>query len=246
MAQEQRLLVNFKFGALTSGITNSATSATSSGFASLPAISAGSPYIPITLFDAAAGTYENVWVTAHTASSTTVTISRGKEGSGGLAWSAGAQWVHAPTAWDCTSYATSSTLPSAPYTGQRVLETDTGHVKLRTGSGWQSALGAALPGDVGPAQNGTTFPPASASIQIRAGNASPTTNGVADASVAFRTAFPNGCIAAVANARDQINMGGDLCIWNQYASGFDFRAFFPNGTAAASVAVPLTYIAIGW
>ena len=249
MAQERRILTNFKFGTLDNAITNSATTAVSASFANLPAVSGTADYVPIVFFDASATLYEIVWVTAHTASSSTITIARNKESSGGtaLAWGAGSNWSHAPTAWDGISSATSSTLPSTPFTGQRVIETDTGMVKKRTlNQGWQSDLGVALPSDVGPALDLTTYPPTSAGILIRGGHASLTTNASGDATCSYRVAFPNATLVAVPVGADPAAFGGDVCVSAYTASGFTARFFYPNGTVAASVSVKLGFVALGW
>jgi hypothetical protein len=76
------------------------TSLSSAGLASLPAIA--SPNIAVLVLDPAGsgGVPEVVWVTAHTASATTATITRGAEGTTARAHNLNVPWIHAPTTYD--------------------------------------------------------------------------------------------------------------------------------------------------
>jgi hypothetical protein len=89
-----RLFVNFAQGTLAPGITAGATTATSPEFEDLPVIAAPD-YLPVTLDPQ--GAREIVHITAHSASSDTVTITRGQEGSTAAA--------HAAVAWARSAYA---------------------------------------------------------------------------------------------------------------------------------------------
>lgn len=76
------------------------TTLNSAGLASLPAIVA--PQIAVLVLDptGSAGAPEVIWVTAHTGSATSATISRGKEGSSAREHASGISWAHGPTIID--------------------------------------------------------------------------------------------------------------------------------------------------
>ena len=76
------------------------TSLSSAELANLEAIA--SPSISVLVLDplGSAGDPEIVWVTAHTGSATTATISRSQEGSTARQHASGVPWVHAPTTLD--------------------------------------------------------------------------------------------------------------------------------------------------
>ena len=81
-------------------LTNVATTINSAGLSSLPAIA--TPDIAVLVLDptGSAGAPEVVYVTAHTGSATSATISRGQEGSSGRQHASGVSWVHGPTTYD--------------------------------------------------------------------------------------------------------------------------------------------------
>jgi hypothetical protein len=88
---------------LGASLTNSATSITfnaaltyNNGTA-VPTIS-GSDYIPLEILDASGNMTEIVWLTAYTSGATTGTITRGQEGTTGVAHSSGDKIAHGPTA----------------------------------------------------------------------------------------------------------------------------------------------------
>jgi hypothetical protein len=94
-----RLRGNFLSGTLLAGISNVATTITSTQFAALPAVAAPD-YLPLVLDPlGAAGNPEIVKVTAHTASSTTVTVERGQEGTVARSHLL-TTWRHGPTVLD--------------------------------------------------------------------------------------------------------------------------------------------------
>ncbi len=107
-----RLRLNFSEGSLSAGVGSGDTSMTSANFASLPAITSGTGNLLALTIDPE-GAKEIVHVTAHTASSTTVTVTRGREGSTAAAHASAIAWVHAPTAEDFPSV-TASRLPGEP------------------------------------------------------------------------------------------------------------------------------------
>lgn len=91
---------NFQQGTLTSTITNSATSISSAAFANLPVVA--SPDVIYLVLDPGqtAGTAEIVTVTAHTASATSVTVTRGSQSTTARSHNGGTTWSHAWTKAD--------------------------------------------------------------------------------------------------------------------------------------------------
>lgn len=91
---------NFQQGTLSASINASATAITSDQFASLPVVA--SPDVIYIVLDPvrAAGEAEIVTVTAHTASSTTITVTRGSQSSTARSHSLGITWSHAWTKAD--------------------------------------------------------------------------------------------------------------------------------------------------
>ena len=100
-----RLRYNGLTAALGASLTNSATSITfaagltHSGGTNVPTI-AGSDYIPLTILDSSGNVSEIVYLTAYTAAATTGTISRGQEGTSGVAHSSDDKIVHASNVLD--------------------------------------------------------------------------------------------------------------------------------------------------
>lgn len=94
-----RIWSNFQAGTTTDApLSNVATTINSAEFAALPAVSAPD-ILTITLDpDGRAGNPEIVEVTAHTASATSVTVTRGAESSTGRSHAAGTRWAHGVTA----------------------------------------------------------------------------------------------------------------------------------------------------
>lgn len=103
MANDLRLRANGVAGALSAGLGTGDTSMSSGGLADLDAVTS-THHAAITLFttdsDGRVTKKEIVYVTAHTASATTATISRAQEGTSAQTWSTGDKWVHGPTAED--------------------------------------------------------------------------------------------------------------------------------------------------
>lgn len=93
-----RIRTNFADGNLDASVSDSDTSLSSPGFADLPVVTGGD-HIALVL-EPESSAPEVVWVTAHTASATTVTVSRGEEGTTAVAHADDSFWTHAPTAKD--------------------------------------------------------------------------------------------------------------------------------------------------
>jgi hypothetical protein len=99
MSNERRVRANFVLGTLTSAIITTDTTLAGAAFANLPVIDANS-HAAISLIDTTNGLYEIATVTAHTASSTTVTVLRAQESTTAQSWAAGSTFVAAPTTRD--------------------------------------------------------------------------------------------------------------------------------------------------
>lgn len=135
-----RLRIAAQQGTITDNpLALGATTITSTGFASLPTITAGSGDILALTLDPGEvnGAAEVVWVTAHGAAATTVTVSRGQEqGLGGAAPRAhpsGTVWDHGPTAADFE--ANTAAAPAGPFVGQRWR--DPGYTVARIWNGYE-------------------------------------------------------------------------------------------------------------
>lgn len=98
MANEVRRRTNNVQGTLSSTMNSTQTSMNSAGLANLEAISSTEHAAICIDPGRTAGAPEIVWVTAHTGSATSATVSRGKEGTSARAHSSTEEWVHAPTA----------------------------------------------------------------------------------------------------------------------------------------------------
>ena len=101
MPNEIRTRSNFVGGLIeNTPLTSGGTTLTSAGLANLPAISATEHAALILDPDGIAGNSEIVWVTAHTAFSTTATILRAQEGTTARAHNQDMPWVHTATVRD--------------------------------------------------------------------------------------------------------------------------------------------------
>lgn len=136
MALEQRLTVFNFSSSLTSGCTALDTSLNCQGFQNLPVISGGSQYVPLVLANDSLGKEEIVYLTAHTSGAVTGTVVRGMEGSTAQVFSPGDVVRCSPTTYDGQTIATSTTLPTSPFYGQDVYETDLATVVTYTPHGW--------------------------------------------------------------------------------------------------------------
>jgi hypothetical protein len=139
MTYELRQNVNYAFGTLSVAGAISDTTLQSADFASLPggASVSTTQYIPIVLQDPTSKLYEIVWINAHTAASTTVTVLRGREGTTARAWASGTLWTLAPTSRDVIlGVANRAALPADPHVGMRALLLDEQRVLDRFSFGW--------------------------------------------------------------------------------------------------------------
>jgi hypothetical protein len=98
------LYQDFLSGLLSAGISDSATSISSAGLVDLQAV-AGSDVVKVVLDpEALNGDPEIVYVTAHSASSTSATVVRGREGTTARSHNTSTAWVHAATSDDLESF----------------------------------------------------------------------------------------------------------------------------------------------
>lgn len=140
MANELRVRSDFVAGGLSAGMLTSDTAMSSAGLADLPAIG-GTQHAVLTLFRVdvlgRVTLKETVYVTAHTASATTATVTRGREGTTAQTWLSGDRWSLSDVVSDLLVVCTSGTRPSTPYTGMHIYETDTGAALYYSGTAWR-------------------------------------------------------------------------------------------------------------
>lgn len=140
---DDRVIVDGAFGNISGGVNAFATSLTSPQFASLPSGLSTVRYLPLVLADDAQRLYEVVWVTAHSESSQTVTVVRGREGSTARSWGTGTLWRCGPTVRDLIpSFDTRAGLPADPQLGMRarIVNDPTGVTRVveKVPAGWRS------------------------------------------------------------------------------------------------------------
>jgi hypothetical protein len=117
-----RLRYNGLKGTLGASLTSSATAVTfgaalthSNGTA-VPTIAAGD-YIPLTILNSTGDLSEIVYLTAYTSGATTGTITRGQEGTTGVAHSSGDKFVQGPTTTDVGGWSLVVDNPLSSLTG---------------------------------------------------------------------------------------------------------------------------------
>lgn len=142
MAQPgRRIRSNFQRGTITDDpLSNVATTINSAEFANLPAVS--SDHLILVLDPTASGgDPEIVTVTAHTASATSATVTRGDEGSSARQHASGTTWILAPTTNDYTRVLDDPASDVVdPYTGQLVYDLTDAEIQAYTGSSFQAAV----------------------------------------------------------------------------------------------------------
>lgn len=95
-----RIRQNSVTGTLTTGLSSSDTTLTTSWMSSFPAVASGQVAAVVLDSTASAGAPEIVWITAHTAASSSATIVRGQEGTTARAHSSGVTCIQGPTKFD--------------------------------------------------------------------------------------------------------------------------------------------------
>lgn len=234
---------DYFFGATSADITISGTTLTSSAFSALGTAYDSNYVLPLTLHDQTLGVYEVVYVTAHSASSTSVTVQRAREGSTARAWTAGTAIVCAPTARDIVDSMPRASLPSDAHTGQRAALTDEGLVVQRTiTQGWQADVGVAVPGEFGRTFAGAAISNSSA-ILLRGDHETLVTNGSGKVTCTYRVPFPAGTATAVVSC-------GEAIVRPDAATASTLTVQCINATtgapAAGGLSVTVWYIAAGY
>ena len=162
MANELRTRTNFVGGLVEDNpLTNVATTLTSAGLAALPVIDTTNHAAIILDPDGIHGAPEIVWVTAHSASSTTATILRAQESTSARQHLRDTYWVHTATVADFASPAIIQSQTEAGTTDTLDLD-DIGQV-VRYTSG--SAVTVTVP------DNATTAFPVGSVINLYAAGA---------------------------------------------------------------------------
>lgn len=244
-----RMPTDFAFGTLSVAAALGDTTLQSSAFSTLPGGSySTTAVLPITLLNASTGAREEVWVTAHTASATSVTVVRGKEGTSAAAWPSGTTWICAPTAArDASPIATTTSLLSAmtdKHVGMRSLAVDTGLLTTSTYSAGDVAdVGACLPSEVGTIAAGGSMS-SSGTVLTRMGCVLSATPSAGLVAVTFPKPFPNGYIGALAGSIAGGLFVGDTSCESGTATGMSLRPVQNNGTTPGSCS--LFYVAFGW
>lgn len=145
MTYENRLPVNYGMGTLSVAAAISDTTLQSSAFATvIPTMTAGTTnYVPLVLQNPSTLAFEIVWINAHSASSTTVTVVRGKEGTSAQAWPSGTLWTIAATLRDVVlPVTTRSALPTDPHVGMRAyIQDEQVQVQYVLNVGWLGQSG---------------------------------------------------------------------------------------------------------
>ncbi len=242
-----RMPTDFAYGTLSVAAAIGDTSLSSSQFSTLPSSFTTSAVMPMVLLNSATQTREVVWVTAHTASATSVTVVRGKEGTAAAAWPSGTQWICAPTAARDGLPAMSTSALNAmtdQHVGMRALNTDSSSVWEWTfGAGWQAEIGACKPSDVGTTASGGSVPTA-ANVLTRMGCVLSATPSAGLVSVTFPAAFPNGFIGAAAGSLSGSQFVGDTSCESGTTTGMSLRPVQNNGTTPGVCS--LFWLAFGW
>lgn len=226
MSWEARRPVDGLVGSLSTGCTALDTQISAAVFANLPSTYTQSTYLPLVLANDQTGTFEIVFGYAHTANSTSLSVSRGMEGTTAQPWPAGTTVRCAPTLYDGTqamTFSQANALTDA-YVGMRVIDPNMLALleKSRQGPFYQSVR---VPGNgMGISVEGNITPPSGASMLVQAGhcNATTYTNGFINWTLPYG-AFPNG-IAAVFTTK--YLTGSDA----SFAGGADCNGSLNNGT----------------
>lgn len=250
MAVYYREPLDYTYGTLSSAAAIGDTSISSAAFAALgTGYTAGTNpvVLPIVLGNPATGAHEVVWVTGHTAASTSVTVVRGKESTSAQAWPSGTQWVCAPTATrDGLAFMSAAALAGLTdaHVGMRALEIDTGLVKTLGYLGdWVTDAGVCLPAECGVNPSGTVVPTPS-TVQIRIGNVNSVAPTSGTYAVTFPKAFPHAYLGALANSTNGGQFIGAICCESGTVTGMTLRPVQYNSAAPGLFSA--TYIAFGW
>lgn len=145
MANEIRLRSNNMSGTISDNpLAQVSTTINSPGFVDLPVVDGTNHLILVLDPLEVNGAAEIVQVTAHTAAASSVTVTRGFEGSVPRAHILGTTWFHGPVVSDYNytqRAALSTNRPPTPFNGELIYETDTDKYIGRSASGvWQDVV----------------------------------------------------------------------------------------------------------
>jgi hypothetical protein len=240
---------DFFFGTLGQAAALTDTSLQSPVFANLPNTYSTSRVLPLVLLDLARGVYEVVWVTGHVASSQTVTVVRGKEGSTAQAWPQFSQVQAAPTAArDTLAVQTSTTRPADAHLGMEAIETDTNQITQLTSSGWLNGV-YADPAGLNPGHGSAT--PATAVPILKAftqNHAIVGSSGIATFTFPG-TPFPNGVIAVMCIVNSTVASSQSVKVVNGTTTTSGVQVLGRTSTGGIPPAgddMPLDFIVIGY
>lgn len=252
MVYEQRAPRDYVAGTLSTAAAISDTALVADIFANLPTTYTTTQYLPLVIHDPSTNLYEVVWVTAHSSTSTTVTVVRARESTTARAWPTGSYVICSPTIRDSLSTSTLAGLPTDAHTGMRAMVTDKGDVRQRLNSGaWAASVGVALADDIGP-YGGGSFPSSSSGIFVRAAHLTGTTDSSGQIAVTYRTPFPTATIAVAVTGR-----GPSVPIYsadNPTTNGFTLSVWkvtqisptFITSTMNVGFAASFDYVAVGF
>lgn len=250
MTYEFRNPLDFTYGTLSTAASISDTTLSSADFAPLGTGYSTANYLPIVLLNPVTKTHEKVWITAHTAASTSVTVVRGRESTSAQAWPSGTQWIVAPTARDGVGQYNSTATPTDPHVGLTlVLQDKGGEVRQFTrNQGYQPDVGVGTPAEIGKVRAGTAIPNGYAMI-VRAGFATGTTDANGQFTVAYTAPFPTATQLVV--PQNDSTFVNPITVTAETASGFTLKAWRYTGVNTATnenagVSVPIVYIAVGY
>ncbi len=249
MVLDMRIHQNYFGGTLQLQALVSDLTLTSTAFAALGTGYSTNIYMPLVLHNPSLGNtgYEIIYIVGHSASSNTVTVQRGKEGSTAQAWPAGTQIIDAATARDLVAGFTRAALPTDPFLGQRVLVTDESALLARYLQGWGPAIGAAMAKSVGPIRGGGNLPDSAILMASYGYRTDVTPNGSGQATFTWRQPFPTACITAMAWSADATKFIGQCTPISVSASQGTF--YLHTVSAGSWLAVtngPLTIEWMAW
>lgn len=249
MALDQRIHKDYFAGVLQLQALISDLTLTSTSFAPLSAGFSANVYMPLVLHNPSTGAYEIVYIVAHSAASTTVTVQRGKEGTTAQAWPANTQILDAVTARDLIPHFTRALLPTDAHLGMRALVTDENAVQAKYYHGWGPAVGMALARAIGPQRAGGN-PPDSAILMASVGARTDfAPNGSGQVTITWRQPFPTACLYAHAWSIDATRfIGWCTPISENATDGLFYLHTVSGGNIVAAVGSPLSlaWIAYGY
>lgn len=248
MANEFRDSFNYFVGQLSSPATISDTTLNCADFANLPGgVFSTGRILPVVLHDQALKLFEIVWVTAHTAAATAVTVVRAKENTTARAWGAGTQVLIPPTTRDGVQVLARASLPADASYGMRVALSDESVVLERAGAGWGPSVGVAQASEIGPRRSGVAIPVTAVST-LRGGHKTGSTGGgTGTLAVTHAAPFANATIATMITLVDS-SVSCVPAVNAETASGFTAQFFKTSDglPVANGTSVIFQYISLGF